>query len=85
MKRWKYRVTVHTAEDILALVSEPAEAAPPVVFCDDEGACYFDAGPNPYTRAIEEILNQAGDGEWELVQVTFRPDQMIAFWKQPVE
>lgn len=83
MKRWNYRVTVHSADDILALVSKPAEEAPPMVFCDDAGACYFDSGPNPYTRAIEQILNRAGEDDWELVQVTFRPDQMIGFWKQP--
>lgn len=83
MNRWRYRVTVHDADDILALVSEPAEA-PPQVFCDDAGACYFDAGPNPYTEAIEQLLNQVGDEGWELVQVTFRPDQLIGFWKQPV-
>ncbi len=84
MNRWRYRVTVHDADDILALVPEPAEA-PPQVFCDDAGACYFDAGPNPYTEAIEQLLNQVGDEEWELVQVTFRPDQMIGFWKQLVD
>ena len=83
MKRWRYRVTVHTAADILALVSEPVEQAPPMVFCDDQGACYFDAGPNPYTQAIETLLNQVGDEDWELVQVTFRTDQLIGFWKQP--
>jgi len=85
MKRWEYRVTVHTADDILALVAEPVGEAPPTVFCDDAGACYFDHGPNPYTRAIERTLNQVGDREWELVQVTFRPDQMIGFWKRPLE
>jgi hypothetical protein len=80
---WLYRVTVHNASDILSLLPEPAAQAPPQVFCDDAGACYFDAGPNPYTSAIEQLLNQVGEEGWELVQVTFRTDQMIGIWKQP--
>lgn len=85
MRRWNYRVTVHSAGEILAQLAEPVGETPPVVFCDDAGACYFDSGPNAYTRAIEAVLNQVGDGTWELIQITFRPDQMIAFWKQPLE
>ena len=85
MKGWQYRVTVHNADDILALVSELVDDVPPMVFCDDVGACYFDSGPNPYTQAIERVLNQTGDGEWELIQLAFRPHQMIGFWKKSVE
>ena len=85
MKRWRYRVTMHTADDILARLAEPPEEIPPTIFCDDQGACYFDAGPNPLTQAIETLLNQGGEESWELVQIFFRPQQMICFWKQPVE
>jgi hypothetical protein len=82
MNRWQYRVTVHDADEILRLISEPVVDVPPKVFCDDAGACYFDAGPNAYTQAMEQVLNQAGDEGWELFQITFRPDQMIGFWKK---
>ena len=82
MDRFRYRVTVHTAADVLAKLPEPVEQVPPTILCDDEGACYFDAGPNPFTRAIERVLDQVGEQGWELVQVVFRPDQMICFWKQ---
>ncbi len=84
MNRWRHRVTIHTAADILALLPEPVAEVPPTIFCDDEGACYFDAGPNPLTEAIGRLLDQVGEEGWELVQVTFRPDQMICWWKQPV-
>lgn len=83
MERWRYRITVHTSEDVLALLPEPVEQVPPTIFCDDEGACYFDAGPSPFIGAIEQLLDQAGEEGWELVQVAFRPGQMIGFWKQP--
>ncbi|HUV88864.1 MAG TPA: DUF4177 domain-containing protein [Anaerolineae bacterium] len=82
MGNWQYRITVHTPADVLDLLPEPVEQVPPTIFCDDQGACYFDAGPNPFTRAIEQLLNQVGEQGWELVQVTFRPDQMICFWKR---
>jgi hypothetical protein len=85
MDRWRYKITVHTTADVLALLlPQPAEQVPPAIYCDDEGACYFDAGPNPYTHALERLLDQAGDEGWELVQVAFRPDQMIGFWKRSV-
>ncbi len=83
MANWRYRITVHTAADVLSVLPEPVEQVPAMIFCNDEGACYFDAGPNPLTQAMERLLDQVGEEGWELVQVTFRPDQMIGFWKQP--
>lgn len=83
MPTWRYRVTVHEAEDILRHLPETVEESPPAIYCDDQGSCYFDEGPNPFTQAIERLLNDTGGQGWELVQVTFRPDQMICFWKQP--
>jgi len=85
MNRWHYRITLHTADDILALLKQPVEEVPPAIFCDDEGACYFDSGPNPLTQAVEDLLNRGGEEGWELFQVAFRPGQMICFWKQPRE
>ena len=82
MNRWRYRITTHTAADVLDALAVPVEHVPPRIFCDDEGACYFDAGPNPVTRAIEGLMDQVGDEGWELVQVTLRSEQMICFWKQ---
>jgi hypothetical protein len=82
MQRWRYHVTMHAAEDILALLPQPAGDVPPAIFCDSEGACYFDAGPNPLTQAVEALLNQRGSEGWELVQLSFRPQQMVGFWKQ---
>ena len=83
MNRWRYRITVHTRADVLAQLSEPLEQVPPMIFCDDEGVCYFDTGPNPLTQAIEQLLTQIGEEGWELVQVVFRSEQIIGFWKQP--
>jgi hypothetical protein len=83
MNRWRYRITIHTTADVLGLLTEAVENIPPMIFCDDEGACYFDAGPNPLTAAIERLLDQAGKEGWELIQIVFRPEQLIGFWKRP--
>ena len=85
MTRWRYRITTHTVPDILERVSglEQAEDVPPTIFCDDQGACYFDAAPNRLTDAIQALLDQVGEEGWELVQIAFRPQELVAFWKQP--
>lgn len=83
MRTWRYRITLHSAGDILEALPEPVQQVPPMIFCDDEGACYFDAGPNPFTQAIERLMNRIGAEGWELVQVAFRPTQMVCLWKQP--
>ncbi|MGD2179334.1 MAG: DUF4177 domain-containing protein [Anaerolineae bacterium] len=83
MSNWHYKVTVHEPEDILENLSQTVDEVPPTIYCDDEGACYFDRGPNPFTQAIEHLLNEIGGEGWELVQIMFRPNQMIGFWKQP--
>lgn len=85
MTRWRYRITIHNDADILALLPQPAEQVPPTIFCSDEGSCYFDGGPNPLTDAITLVLNRGGKQGWELLQVSFRPQQMICFWKQRVD
>lgn len=83
MSTWRYRVTIHSAEDILENLSRAVEEVPPAIYCDDEGACYFDEGPNPFTDAIQHLLSELGGEGWELVQLIFRSDQMIGFWKKP--
>jgi hypothetical protein len=83
MKKHEYTITTHAAEDILARISDRmAETEPPVVYCDSQGACFFDEAPNPYTAAIVEILNAQGEQGWILVQVTLREQDMICFWRR---
>ncbi|MBN1811211.1 MAG: hypothetical protein JXA14_05180 [Anaerolineae bacterium] len=83
MDKWRYRITTHTSADVIGVLAGPVEDVPPSIFCDDEGVCYFDAGPNPFTQAMERLLDEVREEGWELVQVAFRPEQMICFWKQP--
>jgi hypothetical protein len=83
MEQHEYAITVHRADEILAGISDlSVEAEPPVVYCDAQGACFFDDAPNPYTAAIVEILNAQGEQGWILVQVALREQDMICFWRR---
>ena len=83
MKKYEYTITTHTAEDILARISDRmAETEQLVVYCDSQGTCFFDEAPNPYTAAIVEILNAQGEQGWVLVQVALREQDMICFWRR---
>jgi len=82
MTQWRYRITTHSADEILSMVEGPIEDVPPAVFCDDRGTCYFDAGPNPLTEAIERILDRQGQEGWELVDIELRTGQIVCFWKR---
>ena len=83
MEKYEYTITTYKADEILATISDlSAVGEPPVVYCDTQGACFFDDAPNPYTAAIVEILNQQGEQGWILVQVALREQDMICFWRR---
>ncbi|MDY6874793.1 MAG: hypothetical protein SWK90_01115 [Chloroflexota bacterium] len=79
----EYAVTVHGMDEILDGVSGLSiEVVPPMVYCDSQGECLFDAAPNPYVGAIVEIFNARGEQGWILVQVVPREQDMICFWRR---
>jgi hypothetical protein len=83
MGKYEYDITVHKADEILAMISDLAtEVEPPVLYCDSQGVCFFDDAPNPYLAAIVEILNEQGEQGWILVQVALREQDMICFWRR---
>jgi hypothetical protein len=81
--KYEYAITVHTAGEILATIPDlAADVEPPVLYCDSQGACFFDDAPNPYLVAIVGILNAQGEQGWALVQVALRERDMICFWRR---
>ena len=83
MERYEYAITVHEMNEILERIpSLSADDAPPMVYCDSQGECFFDEAPNPYVGAIVEILNARGEQGWILVQVVPREQDMICFWRR---
>ena len=74
MQRFQYEITKHPADQFIHLV----------YFCTDEGECDFDQLPSNQTEVLKKILNERGTQGWELVQVFFGKDGVVAFWKRAI-
>ncbi|MFH1625351.1 MAG: hypothetical protein ABID54_09390 [Pseudomonadota bacterium] len=72
MERFQYEITKHPSETFRELV----------YFCSESGECNLEEVTTDQTRVLEEILNQRGRLGWDLVQVSFGRDGIMAFWKQ---
>jgi hypothetical protein len=83
MTAYEHTIAVVHRDDILRR-AESEEIAPSVVYCDTEGVCFFDEAPNPYMKAIVELLDDMGAEGWVLVQVIPRAQDLICFWRREV-
>jgi hypothetical protein len=81
MPAYEHTITVVDREEILRR-AESEEIAPSVVYCDTEGVCFFDEAPNPYLKAVVELLDGRGAEGWILVQVIPRTQDLICFWRR---
>lgn len=75
MKRFEYEITKHSADTFKKVV----------YFCSEAGQCSLNDVSRDQTRILSDILNQRGKEGWELVQVSFGEDGMMAFWKRKVK
>jgi hypothetical protein len=75
MKRFEYDITKHSADAFDKVV----------YFCSETGECGLDEVSRDQTRILADILNQKGQEGWELVQVAFGQDGVMAFWKRKVK
>ena len=75
MKGFEYEISKHPS-DLFRQV---------VYFCSASGECNLNEVPADQAQLLVEILNERGKEGWELVQVSFGNDGMIAFWKRPVK
>ena len=74
MKRFEYEITSHPADTFKEMV----------YFCSEQGECNLEAIPSDQIRKMEGILNVRGRDGWEIVQVSFGKDGLLAFWKRMV-
>ena len=75
MRRFEYDITKHPAD----------EFAHVVYFCTDKGECSLSQVPSDQMKALYEILNRKGNQGWELVQMIFGDDGMVAVWKREAQ
>jgi len=75
MKRFQYEITTHAAEQFRQIV----------YFCSEKGECSLQEVQRREAEALAEKLNRRGEEGWELVQVFFGKDGLMAFWKREIE
>ena len=75
MKRFEYEITHHTGDELEKVI----------YFCSESGECTINEVPGDQTRALVAVLNKRGQDGWELVQVSFGKDGLMAFWKRRIK
>ena len=74
MTRFEYEVTKHHANNFKKLV----------YFCSEQGECNYDELPADQIETLRDLLNATGSKGWELIQVLFGNDGIVAIWKRPL-
>ena len=69
---FEYKITKHPAKEISSIV----------YFCSEKGECQYDQVNTDQLKKLEETLNREGKEGWELVQLSFGDDGVVAFWKK---
>jgi len=52
-----------------------------VYFCSEEGDCQLEEIPAEEPKMFIDLLNTRGRDGWELVQLNFGENGVLAFWK----
>jgi len=74
MNRFEYQVTTHSAETLKRVV----------YFCSEKGECGIQEVPGNEANILVDIMNEQGAEGWELVQLFFGKDGILAVWKKPI-
>ncbi len=72
MEHFEYEITQHSLDTLDKIV----------YFCSESGQCGIDEVSKDQTRVLKGILNNQGSKGWELVQISYGKDGMMAFWKR---
>jgi hypothetical protein len=74
VERFEYEITRHNAEAFRRVV----------YFCSDSGDCSLEEVPAEEPQILANILNERGMDGWELVQLLFGKEGVMACWKRRV-
>ncbi|HJX34895.1 MAG TPA: hypothetical protein VJ373_06925 [Desulfatiglandales bacterium] len=74
MKKFKYEITKHPSSEFKQLA----------YFCTDQGECALEELPSNQTDMLKGLLNERGEQGWELVQLFFGKDGIVAVWKKKI-
>lgn len=74
MKKFEYKISSHPAETFEQIA----------YFCSEKGDCTLEEVPSDQINVLENILNARGQAGWELVDIAFGKDGLLAFWKKEI-
>lgn len=72
MDQFEYDITKHSAEEFKKIS----------FFCTASGECAMEEVPDQETLLLKKLLDDRGDQGWEVVQLIFSKDGVMAFWKR---
>lgn len=72
MERFEYEITRHGLDEFRRVV----------YFCSSSGDCSLQDVPDEEPQVLADILNNRGSDGWELVQLVFGKDGLLAVWKK---
>ena len=72
MKTYQYQVSIEDGSRFKDMV----------YFCTNTGECKAEQLPADSKSRFQEWLNQKGEEGWELVQVYFSSEGLVAIWKK---
>lgn len=72
MDRFEYEITTHNAETFSRLV----------YFCSEKGDCGIEHVPAEEPQILVDLLNERGREGWELIQLLFGSNGLMAYWKR---
>jgi hypothetical protein len=75
MERFEYELTTYDADAFDKLV----------VYCSEQGDCDLAEVPSEEPQKLAKVLNERGEQGWELVQLFFRKDGIVAVWKRKMD
>jgi len=75
MRRFEYEITRYPSEEFTTLVYS----------CTGDGSCSLNDVPLDQVEVLKGILNDSGAKGWQLLQLIFAKEGIIAFWKREID
>ena len=72
MSFFEYEITKHSVEEFNKFT----------YFCTSKGECSIDELPKSQVEILVGFLNKRGAEGWELIEIFFGKDGIVAFWKR---
>jgi len=74
MESYIYEITRHDSKEFTQLV----------YFCSAQADCTLEQVPGDQVSFLETLMNERGQAGWELIQLEFGQNGVLAFWKRRV-